>query len=30
MEIDQEYRRKVLNSFIESERSFVWIAAIAD
>ncbi len=28
MKIDQEYLRKMLNSFIESERSFVWVADI--
>lgn len=30
MKIDQEYLRQILNSFIESERSFVWIADILD
>ena len=28
MKIDQEYIRKILNSFILSERSFVWVADI--
>ena len=30
MKIDQEYLRQILNSFIESERSFVWVADIVD
>ena len=30
MKIDQEYLRKILNSFIESERSFVWVADIME
>ena len=29
MKIDQEYLRQILNSFIESERAFVWVADIA-
>lgn len=28
MQIDQEYLRQVLNSFIDSPRSFIWIADI--
>ncbi len=28
MKIDQEYLRNILNAFIESERSFVWVADI--
>ena len=30
MKIDQEYLRKILNAFIESSRSFVWVADIED
>lgn len=30
MKIDQDYLRKILNTFIESPRSFIWIADILD
>ena len=30
MKIDQEYLRKILNAFIESPRSFVWVADMVD
>ena len=30
MKIDQEYLREILNAFIESPRSFVWVADIVD
>ena len=30
MKIDQEYLREILNAFIESPRSFVWVADILD
>lgn len=30
MKIDQEYLRQVLNTFIESERSFIWVVAICE
>ena len=30
MQIDQEYLRQILNSFIDSPRSFIWIADIME
>ena len=30
MKIDQDYLREILNTFIESPRSFIWIADIID
>jgi hypothetical protein len=30
MKIDQEYLREILNAFIESPRSFVWVADIVE
>lgn len=30
MQIDQDYLREILNSFTESEKSFIWIQALVD
>ncbi len=30
MKIDQEYLREILNTFIESPRSFIWIEALTN
>ena len=30
MQIDQDYIKTVLNTFIDSERSFIWVAAITE
>ncbi len=30
MKIDQEYLKKILNTFLESSRSFVWVADIME
>ena len=30
MKIDQEYLREILNTFIESPRSFIWVEAITN
>jgi hypothetical protein len=30
MKIDQDYLREILNSFIESPRSFIWVADIVE
>ena len=30
MQIDQEYLRQILNAFIDSSRSFVWVADIME
>jgi len=30
MNIDQEYLREILNTFIASQRSFIWVAGIVD
>ena len=30
MQIDQDYLREILNSFTESQKSFIWIQALVD